>query len=130
MLANGSKSCPLDTQTRHLHNKGNRVCLLIFVRALPAGSLPMQLWGLRVCPMLSSLLAVRQHFPGRYPIGERGESRPQGYTFHHADKWFEKSATTLTQPAGFGPFSVPTVASLELHVLFFVFCFFNSFSGP
>lgn len=44
-----------------------------------------------------------------------GVRHPQGYTFRHTDKLFEKkkkNATHLPQPAGFGPFPVHTLDTL------------------
>lgn len=61
-------------------NKWKYTCLPSFIRAEPAGCLSVWLWMGCVFPILSSCLAVWEHFlPNRDPIWTTGGESPLGY---------------------------------------------------
>lgn len=71
----------LQPKPRDMTNKRKYTCLLCYIRAEPAGCLTVSLRGGRVFTMLSSCLAVREHFfPDRDPIWTAGGESPQGYS--------------------------------------------------
>lgn len=107
LLQNRSNSCPPDTQTMHLHNKGTRIFASLF--SLPAGNPPPPccsggfmsvpccrhywLWGNISQGDIRSPPRLQHH---------RCDTEWRTLCFQHAEKWFwEICHTCLAPPAGF-----------------------------